>query len=157
MGLQYSRALSRELSVNSLVSIRVLSGLIKAKRTIASEIEDMIAENPVILFSTARSRACKKAKIHLARAASVFVVVELESLLVGDTLECEKCLREITGQDSYPWVFVGGSSLGDDANIASLEKTGVLRDMCASAGTPAPALRLCRQTSKKSCSGGDTD
>merc|ERR1711870_56383 len=128
-------------------SLRVINGLTKTNRTIASQVEDLISRNPVIVFSSARSRACKTAKIYLAHAAAEFAVVELESLLVGNALAYEKSLRAITGQRAYPWIFVGGAALGEDVDIAALAETGALKEMCASAGTPALASRLCRQTS----------
>lgn len=115
----------------------------------------MIDDNPVVLFSVRGSAACRKAKSALASAAAVFVVVELENLLVGDIAACVAYLGQKTGRISYPWTFVAGRTVGDEDNVASLQASGRLAQMCASAGTPSPTFQLVRATSQKSCGGGD--
>lgn len=156
-----ARSLRHSLSSGSLASDktdddaprripRARSGLMKVGRDVSSQVESLIAGNPVVLFSNTRCPLCRMAKTLLSQVATIFHVVELEDFLVGDSSAYKTYLAEKTGFQTLPWMFISGSSIGDHERIKALQENGELASMCASAGAPEPEEKICRQVSRRS-------
>eukprot|EP00747_Dinoflagellata_sp_TGD_P162379 gnl/TRDRNA2_/TRDRNA2_179904_c0_seq1.p1 gnl/TRDRNA2_/TRDRNA2_179904_c0~~gnl/TRDRNA2_/TRDRNA2_179904_c0_seq1.p1 ORF type:complete len:217 (-),score=29.87 gnl/TRDRNA2_/TRDRNA2_179904_c0_seq1:133-783(-) len=116
----------------------------------SDQIESIIESNPIVLFSNARCSRCRAAKTALGRAASMFLVVELEDFLVGDAASYQGYLAHKTGMPALPFMFIRGNSVGDHSKIVSMELDGTLAELCADAGTVEPEMKLCRQVSRRS-------
>merc|ERR1712176_384434 len=130
---------------------RVQSELAKACRSASGQIDRLIDDNPVILFSQTNCMKSRDAWSALAESAILFMVVEVEELLVGDVAEYQDYLSEKTGiPGGLPCLFIQGRSTGDSDDIVALCASGELAAMCSQAGAPEPELKMCRSTSLKS-------
>lgn len=129
---------------------RMKSQLGKACRTASAEVDRLIDANPVILFSKTKCMKSRNAWSALAESAILFMVVEVEELLVGDVAGYREYLSEKTGiPGGLPCLFIQGQSTGSCDDILTLQANGKLAEMCSQAGAPEPEFKVCRSTSLK--------
>merc|ERR1712048_1508647 len=111
---------SRTPTASASIS-RVKSELARAGRSASGQIDRLIDDNPVILFSQTKCMKSRHAWSALAESAILFMVVEVEELLVGDVAEYRNYLSEKTGiPGGLPSLFIQGSSAGDSDDIQAL-------------------------------------
>lgn len=101
-----------------------------------AKIDNLIAGNPVCVFSFTTCPFCIKAKQLLDQTGAKYKVVELDQ---GGGYPIRAELAERTGRTSVPAIFVGGQFVGgcNDGGlggIVTLDKQGKLRPMLKAAG-----------------------
>jgi len=125
-------------------------GFLKAGRTNANKIQDLIEECPVVLFSKIWCPKCRRAKEAISQVAAKYAVVELEDLLVGDVAAYYHYLQEKTGlagKKSLPCLFIQGRFISNHDRILKMEETGELAALCEQAGAEQPREMPCRARS----------
>lgn len=99
------------------------------------KIDELIAGNPVMLFSFSTCPFCVKAKKILDDANVKYEAIELNQ--INDGMQIRAVLAERTGRTSMPNIWIGGQGIGgcnDGPGIITLQKSGELIPMLEKAG-----------------------
>jgi glutaredoxin 3 len=102
---------------------------------VKAKIQNLIKDNPVVVFSWSGCPFCKKAKAVLDAAGARYTALELDELADGKALRAE--LAALTGRTSVPNIWIGGANVGgcnDGPGIATLQAKGELEPMLRAAG-----------------------
>lgn len=98
----------------------------------ADYVKELVASNPVAVFSKSYCPHCKRTKALLTSIGAKFHVVEMDQVDNGSAIQ--DALAEITGQRSVPNVFIGGSPIGGADDTAKLHEAGELVTKLGGAG-----------------------
>ncbi|CAM9698870.1 unnamed protein product [Choristocarpus tenellus] len=98
-------------------------------------VKELVAANPIMVFSKTYCPYCKKAKNALSKIGASFKVLELDNESNGATIQ--DTLLAMTGQRTVPNVFVGGKSIGGGTETEQLQRSGELVNMARAAGALA--------------------
>ncbi|KAG0015419.1 hypothetical protein BGZ81_011693 [Podila clonocystis] len=97
--------------------------------TVKAQVDALIADNAVMVFSKSYCPYCIRAKGLLASLDVVFKVIELNNVENGS--EIQAYLLELTGQRTVPNIFIGQKHIGGCDNLFALEKSGELKAILA--------------------------
>ncbi|KAL7941337.1 glutaredoxin [Trichoderma barbatum] len=96
----------------------------EARMANVKEVQRIIDQNNVVVFSKTWCPYCKAAKQTLNGLKAQYEVVELDNRNDGDDLQ--DALLEISGQRSVPNIFFGKKHIGGNSDLQELAKSGVL-------------------------------
>jgi len=94
-----------------------------------TRIEEMIALQPVMVFSKSWCPFCAQAKDALGGLGKQFAKLELDTLGPQTEAQVQDVLAEITGARTVPRVFIGGTCIGGGTDTMLLAESGQLSDM----------------------------
>jgi len=77
--------------------------------------EQIIAENPVAVFSKSYCPYCKATKQLLSEFKVQPYIIELDQ--VDDGQDIQNALKEITGQTSVPNIYIGQQHIGGNSDL----------------------------------------
>ncbi|EGR44721.1 uncharacterized protein TRIREDRAFT_82085 [Trichoderma reesei QM6a] len=89
------------------------------------EVQRIIDNNNVVVFSKTWCPYCKATKQTLNDLKAQYEVVELDNRNDGD--ELQDALLEISGQRSVPNIFFGKKHIGGNSDLQALAKSGQLK------------------------------
>lgn len=104
----------------------------EAKMANVKEVERIINNNNVVVFSKTWCPYCKAAKAALNESKANYEVVELDNRNDGDDLQ--DALLEISGQRSVPNIFFAKQHVGGNSDLQELVKNGTLKSRLEEAG-----------------------
>ncbi|XP_060595049.1 uncharacterized monothiol glutaredoxin F10D7.3-like [Ruditapes philippinarum] len=93
-------------------------------------IEDKIAKNKVMMFSKSYCPYCTMAKTALSNynlGTDEYKIWEIER--EPNCAEIQSVLRDITGAQSVPRVFINGKCIGGGSETKALHESGQLQSM----------------------------
>ncbi|KAG0348807.1 hypothetical protein BG004_004066 [Podila humilis] len=96
---------------------------------IKSQVDALIADNAVIVFSKTHCPYCSKAKSLLSSLEATFKVVELDTIENGAAIQAY--LLELTGQRTVPNIFINQKHIGGCDSLVALDKKGELKALLA--------------------------
>jgi len=99
------------------------------------EVDRLIQEHPVIVFSKSWCPYCTKAKNAFTAEGAEFAVLELDQRADGD--ELQNALHEKTGVRTVPRVFISGQCVGGGDDVNALQRTGKLSELVQAASSKA--------------------
>ncbi|OXA63595.1 glutaredoxin [Folsomia candida] len=94
---------------------------------IRGNLEKMIKENKIVVFSKSYCPYALKAKQTLDNLTKNYLVIELNGHPQGS--EIQEILAQMTGASTVPRVFVGGVCIGGGDDTVRLYKSGELEKM----------------------------
>ncbi|KAF5479632.1 hypothetical protein F2P56_000439 [Juglans regia] len=94
--------------------------------------KDIVASNPVVVFSKSYCPFCVTVKQLLTQLGATFKAIELDT--ESDGKEIQTALAEWTGQKTVPNVFIGGNHIGGCDKTTALHKEGKLIPLLTEAG-----------------------
>uniref|UniRef100_A0A7N0TNR4 Glutaredoxin domain-containing protein n=1 Tax=Kalanchoe fedtschenkoi TaxID=63787 RepID=A0A7N0TNR4_KALFE len=97
--------------------------------------KDLVATNPVVVFSKSYCPYCARVKKLLAELGATFKAVELD--IESDGGEIQAALAEWTKQRTVPNVFIGGKHIGGCDDTVALNSQGKLVLLLKEAGAIA--------------------
>ncbi|KAF3066870.1 hypothetical protein CFAM422_008817 [Trichoderma lentiforme] len=107
----------------------------EARMANVKEVQRIIDNNNVVVFSKTWCPYCKATKAKLNELMAQYEVVELDNRNDGDDLQ--DALLEISGQRSVPNIFFAQQHVGGNSDLQELDKRGVLKSRLEEAGAYA--------------------
>lgn len=98
-----------------------------------SKVEEMVALQPIMVFSKSWCPFCSKAKAAMQEKGIKFACLELDTLDKPVEEQIQSALGEMTGARSVPRVFIGGKFVGGGDDTVRLAEEGALKDMATEA------------------------
>jgi len=98
-----------------------------------AKVEEMIALQPVMVFSKSQCPFCAKAKEALRKQGIPAAVCELDNLGPEVGPQVQDVLQALTGARTVPRVFVGGTCIGGGTDTERLAEEGSLKDLAGKA------------------------
>ncbi|KAH0542911.1 hypothetical protein FGG08_002771 [Glutinoglossum americanum] len=95
-----------------------------------AQVESIIDENPVALFSKSYCPYCRSSKRLLTELGASFYVVELDQ--VDDGSDIQSALATMTGQSTVPNIFIGKKHIGGNSDLQ--RRKGELPELLRAAG-----------------------
>ncbi|EXJ81237.1 glutaredoxin 3 [Capronia epimyces CBS 606.96] len=92
--------------------------------------QQIIAQNPVVVFSKSYCPYCRATKSLLSEKHAKYYLLELDE--VDDGAAIQDALEEITGQRSVPNIFIAQKHIGGNSDLQA--KKGELDGLLKSAG-----------------------
>ncbi|KAF9957170.1 glutaredoxin [Mortierella alpina] len=96
---------------------------------IKTRVDNIIADNLVVVFSKTYCPYCTKAKNLLAQLKANAHVVELDNEEDGASIQAY--LLELTGQRTVPNIFINKKHIGGCDDLFKLDKSGQLQTLLA--------------------------
>ncbi|GFQ07723.1 glutaredoxin, partial [Phtheirospermum japonicum] len=93
--------------------------------------EEIVASNPVVVFSKSYCPYCVAVKELLRKLGATYKVIELNN--ESDGSEIQAALKEWTGQRTVPNVFIGGKHIGGCDDTTNLHNQGKLNALLTEA------------------------
>jgi len=90
------------------------------------KVEELLKDNPVMMFSKSTCPFCAQAKSVLEAEGRAFTVMELDDMPPNDMANMQDALAEMTGARTVPRVFVNGKCLGGCNDVVNLQQSGKL-------------------------------
>lgn len=90
-------------------------------------VDKAIADNAVAVFSKSYCPYCKAAKETIAQFTKNFYIIELDQESNGS--EIQNYLKEKTGQNTVPNIFIDHKHIGGNSDLSSLKSSGKLKNM----------------------------
>ncbi|KAI5665509.1 hypothetical protein M9H77_15362 [Catharanthus roseus] len=100
-----------------------------------SKAKEIVASNPVVVFSKTYCPFCVNVKQLLSKLGASYKAIELDA--ESDGSELQSALAEITGQRTVPNVFIGGKHIGGCDATTALHQGGKLVPLLTEAGAVA--------------------
>ncbi|GMY13333.1 glutaredoxin [Fagus crenata] len=97
--------------------------------------KEIVSSNPVVVFSKSYCPFCVNVKQLLTQLGATFKAIELDTETDGN--DVQSALKEWTGQNSVPNVFIGGNHIGGCDTTTALHKEGKLVPLLTQAGAVA--------------------
>ncbi|KAG0354896.1 thioredoxin-like protein [Gamsiella multidivaricata] len=94
-----------------------------------TEVDNIIANNAVVVFSKTHCPYCTKAKALLEKHGVKAYIIELDNADNGAAIQAY--LQELTGQRTVPNIFINQKHIGGCDNLYALEKSGELKTLLA--------------------------
>ena len=94
-----------------------------------ARIDNLVSDNPVVMFSFSTCPFCRRAKDFLDEKGVKYEVLELDELEGNAGNEIRANLGRKTGRTSVPSIFIGGNYIGgcnDGPGLLPLDKSGEL-------------------------------
>jgi len=85
-----------------------------------TKVESFIDENPVAVFSKSYCPYCKASKALLTEMNAQFNVIELDQ--VDDGADIQNALKDISGQNTVPNIFIGKQHIGGNSDLQARKK-----------------------------------
>eukprot|EP01129_Flabellula_baltica_P012906 TRINITY_DN590_c0_g1_i1.p1 TRINITY_DN590_c0_g1~~TRINITY_DN590_c0_g1_i1.p1 ORF type:complete len:103 (-),score=24.94 TRINITY_DN590_c0_g1_i1:53-361(-) len=95
-------------------------------------INELIQNNPVVVFSKTYCGFCSSTKRLLASKNVNAKILELDNRSDGGSIQGE--LARMTGQRTVPSIFIGGNFVGGDSDLQRENRNGNLDSMLTAAG-----------------------
>lgn len=95
-----------------------------------TKVQSIIDENPVAVFSKSYCPYCTAAKRLLSESGAKFYAIELDQ--IDDGSEIQSTLRDLTGQNTVPNIFIGKKHIGGNSDLQA--KKGDLPTLLKDAG-----------------------
>merc|ERR1711934_853187 len=113
----------------SRVSSRTYTNPQSFKNSIMNaEIDNFIASNKVAIISKSYCPYCTKAKKAFQQEKIPFAVLEIENR--KDCAQIQAYMKQKTGAQSVPRVFVNGNFIGGGDDVVAKMRSGELQKMC---------------------------
>ncbi|KAG0378898.1 hypothetical protein BGX24_002453 [Mortierella sp. AD032] len=96
---------------------------------IKTEVDAIIADNAIVVFSKSYCPYCTKAKNLLAQLGANAYIIELDNVDNGAAIQAY--LAELTGQRTVPNIFISQKHIGGCDDLFKLEKNGQLKTLLA--------------------------
>mmetsp|Transcript_46591 Transcript_46591/g.110789 ORF Transcript_46591/g.110789 Transcript_46591/m.110789 type:complete len:377 (-) Transcript_46591:141-1271(-) len=128
---RWASAWAPHASKSSHASV-MLSGVQRralADAEVASKIDDLIQEHPVILFTKSTCPFCAQAKQTLDEEGAKYFDFDLLDLPDEDVRAYQTRLMEMTGARTVPRVFIEGKCIGGCDDVVELSYSGELSKM----------------------------
>ncbi|CAE6919694.1 MSRB3 [Symbiodinium natans] len=129
----FSAARGTTLRSNLRARHVAMAQTIEANAYLKAKIEEMVALQPVMVFSKSWCPFCKKAKEAMEQQGIRFGVCELDQLGSEVEAEVQDILAGLTGARTVPRVFVGGNCIGGGTDTEKLAADGSLKKMVGEA------------------------
>ncbi|KAK2503408.1 hypothetical protein MC885_002035 [Smutsia gigantea] len=113
-----------ELSKQARMGNSVSSSLGKSEATPVNQIQEMISNNCVVIFSKTSCSYCKMAKNLFHDMNVNYEVVELDMPEYGS--QFQDALYKMTGERTVPRIFINGTFIGGANDTHKLHKEGKL-------------------------------
>ncbi|CAJ1408002.1 unnamed protein product [Effrenium voratum] len=113
--------------------IAMAAQTVEANAYLKSKVEEMIALQPIMVFSKSWCPFCKKAKDSLQQEGIRFGVCELDTLGEEVEAQVQDILAEITGARTVPRVFIGGQCIGGGTDTENMAADGSLKKLAGEA------------------------
>ena len=94
--------------------------------------QQLIDENPVVVFSKSYCPYCKQTKNTLNQTGAKYTVFELDELSDGSALQ--DALEDITGQRTVPNILFKGKHIGGNSDLQTLKSSDKLEDLLRDVG-----------------------
>ncbi|KAF9180483.1 thioredoxin reductase [Haplosporangium sp. Z 767] len=94
---------------------------------IKTEVDNLIANNAVVVFSKTYCPYCTKAKNLLKEHGVEAKIIELDNDENGAAIQAY--LLELTGQRTVPNIFIGQKHIGGCDDLFKLERNGQLKTL----------------------------
>ena len=94
--------------------------------------KELVSSNPVVVFSKTFCPYCIRVKELLSQLGATYKAVELDA--ESDGSEIQSALKEWTGQQTVPNVFIGGNHIGGCDATMNLNNQGKLVPLLTQAG-----------------------
>ncbi|KAI1314828.1 thioredoxin reductase [Mortierella claussenii] len=96
---------------------------------IKTKVDDIIANNSVVVFSKTYCPYCTSAKNLLKELNVEAFIIELDTIKDGSAYQAY--LAELTGQRTVPSIFIGQEHIGGCDDLHKLHKNGQLKALLA--------------------------
>ena len=97
-----------------------------------TSVEQLIADNKVMVFSKGYCPFCTKTKDLLKNKGVAFHAVEMDEIAGGDAMHAS--LKTYSGQNTVPNVYVNGKHIGGNDDTQAAAKNGKLKSALDAAG-----------------------
>ena len=101
-----------------------------------ARIQDLVVHavscNPCVVFSKTTCPHCERAKACLDSTGARYIVIEIDRTV--NPAAVAKALKDMTGRQTVPNVFIGGSSVGGADELAGVRERGELVAQLKAAG-----------------------
>ncbi|CAG86752.2 DEHA2D03410p [Debaryomyces hansenii CBS767] len=94
---------------------------------IKAEVQNLIDSNKILIFSKSYCPYCDSTKDLIKSITSDFKVVELNTSANGRTIQ--DALREMTGQNTVPNIFINRKHIGGNSDLQALQGAGKLKSL----------------------------
>jgi len=91
------------------------------------EVQDLISENSIVIFSKSYCPFCKKAKKLLVEFNKKLKIIELNE--IDDGAKFQQALQTITGQKTVPNIFIKGKHVGGSDAVDAMYRSGELQKL----------------------------
>jgi len=105
----------------------------KPSAYLRTKVEEMVALQPVMMFSKSWCPFCAKAKQALQENGIQVAVLELDTLGSETEAEIQDILADVAGAKTVPRVFIGGKCIGGGDDTVRLGESGELAELAKSA------------------------
>ncbi|KAK9380063.1 thioredoxin-like protein [Kockiozyma suomiensis] len=89
------------------------------------QVKELVAGNPVIVFSKSWCPYCRQAKTTLDGENVEHKDLELDQIDTGDAIQ--SAIAELTAQRTVPAIFIGGKFIGGNSDLQALKRNGRLK------------------------------
>ena len=96
-------------------------------QSLKTTIQELIRATPVLVYSKSYCPYCTEAKAILQKANVQFVAQELDEM--GDGSDIQNELKNITGQNTVPNIFIAGTHIGGCSDLKAKVKSGVVQQV----------------------------
>mmetsp|Transcript_144878 Transcript_144878/g.255371 ORF Transcript_144878/g.255371 Transcript_144878/m.255371 type:complete len:351 (-) Transcript_144878:123-1175(-) len=105
------------------------------KTTMQTQVEEIIAMNPMVMFSKTTCPFCAKAKQAIVEIGEPdgWTMVELDQLDPNTAAQVQDHLETLTGARTVPRVFIGHQCIGGGTDTVNLAASGELKSLITNA------------------------
>ncbi|KAK9465404.1 thioredoxin-like protein [Lipomyces arxii] len=97
----------------------------------ASEVQELVSANAIMVFSKSWCPYCKMAKSTLDKESVEHTDLELDQIETGEDIQ--RAIYELTNQRTVPAIFIGGKFVGGNSDLQMLKKNGELKNLIKAA------------------------
>jgi len=106
-------------------------------KTSSEEIDRLVEENKVMVFSKSTCPFCSRAKDMLQAEGIDFEVLELDTLPPAQMEDMQQTFAQLTGARTVPRIFIQGQCIGGCDDVMALQQSGKLADAVESKAVAA--------------------
>lgn len=99
-----------------------------------AQVQELIANNPVMIFSKGYCPFCMDTKDTLRKAGVKAEIVEMDQVKNGAGLH--NALKRLVKRGTVPQTFIAGKHIGGNDDLQNLKRSGKLAAMLNEAGVP---------------------
>ncbi|ODV97721.1 hypothetical protein PACTADRAFT_186020 [Pachysolen tannophilus NRRL Y-2460] len=110
----------------SFIFRRLFNSTTMVSEATVSKVQDLIKQHPVFVASKTYCPYCSATKATLKEFGVDAYIIELDTR--DDGSEIQAALHQLTGQNTVPFVFLGGKFIGGNSDLQALNKSGKLKD-----------------------------
>jgi len=116
----------------SLTRCATTSATATIAKTATEEIDRLVKENKVMVFSKSTCPFCSRAKDVLRAEGVDFETLELDTLPPTEMEEMQQHFAQLTGARTVPRIFIQGQCIGGCDDVLALQQSGTLADALGS-------------------------